>query len=302
MPFPCKLCPRMCGVVRGKEQPGGGKGMCRLGEDPAVARIALHFGEEPCISGDRGSGTVFFSGCPLGCAFCQNWQISRECFGKRLSQEGLWQSIRRFLVEWEPHNINFVSPTQYTHSIWRLLREHEMPVPVVWNSGGYERPECIRAMAGKVQIYLPDIKYVDPGLSGKLSGAPDYFKWASASVREMYAQVGPPQLDGDGIMARGLMVRHLILPGCTDDSMRVLDWIARNLPGAWVSLMAQYTPYGEAKDMPGFHRRITKREYERVYGHMLDLGLEDGYVQELEAAEEDHIPPFDLSGVEEAPF
>ena len=296
MAFVCRLCPRMCGVCRGDQGPGQGPGACRMGEGLWVARIAPHFDEEPCISGTRGSGTVFFSGCPLLCAFCQNEPVSHGCFGKAISGKGLLEGFRR-LIDQGVHNINLVSPTHYARALYPLL-EKPLPVPVVWNSGGYERPQVLRAFAGRVQVYLPDLKYVDGCLSQTLSGAPDYFTWASAALKEMYRQVGPPVLDEDGLIRRGLIVRHLILPGCVEDSMRALDFIAKELPGAWVSLMAQYMPFAHTLEMPPFDRPITQAEYDRVYDHLLELGLEEGYVQELGASDQRYIPSFDLTGVE----
>ena len=296
MPFICRLCPRMCGVERAGEAPGRGLGACKMGEEACVARLALHFDEEPCISGTRGSGAVFFSGCALGCAFCQNEGVSHGCFGQPLSRQGLVAGFHR-LIDQGAHNINLVSPTHYAKLLFSALKDRPA-VPVVWNSGGYERPQVLSAFQGRVQVYLPDLKYVDRALSKALSGAPDYFAWAGAALKEMYRQVGPPILNDEGIIQSGLIVRHLILPGCAEDSMRVLDFIARELPGAWVSLMAQYMPFARAAHMPPFDRRISQREYDQVYRHLLDLGLEEGYVQELGASDEKYIPAFDLTGLE----
>lgn len=297
MAFQCRLCPRMCGAIRGEEGPGQGRGICKMGEKPAAARIALHFDEEPCISGTRGSGTVFFSGCCLGCAFCQNEIISHGCHGKTISLSGLKKGMDSLIAQ-GAHNINLVNPTHYAHVLYPILEESS-GVPVVWNSGGYERKHTIRAFRGRVQVYLPDLKYVDSRLSQHLSGAADYFDRAKEALLEMYDQVGPPVIDEDGLMVKGIMVRHLILPGCQQDSMRALDWIKENLPGAWVSLMAQYMPFARAAHMPPFDRRITQEEYDQVYDHLLDLELEEGYVQELGASDEKYIPAFDLSGLEE---
>ncbi len=286
----CNLCPRRCDVDRAER-----RGVCGMGENPVVARIAPHYDEEPCISGVRGSGAVFFSGCPLGCAFCQNSEISCGGFGRGITVLALRRAFDR-LIEAGCHNINLVNPTHFTPAILSAL-EAPLPVPVVWNSSGYELPETLKALEGRVAVFLPDLKYVDSALSARYSGAPDYFERASKALVEMYHLAGPPQLNEDGLIVRGLIVRHLILPGCAEDSMRVLDWIKANLPGAWVSLMAQYTPAGRAREYPEIYRRLKKREYERVVNHLIRLGLDEGYVQELSSADERYVPAFDLTGV-----
>lgn len=286
----CTLCPRNCSVDREKAT-----GYCGMGENPVVARIAPHYDEEPCISGKRGSGAVFFSGCPLGCAFCQNFGISHGRFGKEISVPELRRAFDK-LVAAGCHNINLVNPTHFTPAILEALKE-PLPVPVVWNSSGYERPETLKMVEGVVRVFLPDLKYVDSALSGRYSKAPDYFEYASKALLEMYRQAGAPLLDDNGLIASGLIVRHLILPGCAQDSMRVLDWIAANLPGAWVSLMAQYMPAGSASDFPEIDRRLTQKEYGRVVDHLFKLGLDEGYVQELSSADERYVPAFDLTGV-----
>ena len=209
-------------------------------------------------------------------------------------------SLRRAfdkLIEAGCHNINLVNPTHFTPAILEALRE-PLPVPVVWNSSGYELTETLRPLEGAVRVFLPDLKYVDSALSGRYSMAPDYFEYASRRrSSEMYRQAGAPVLDEDGLIQSGLVVRHLILPGCAQDSIRVLDWIAANLPGAWVCLMAQYTPAGRASNFPEIDRRLTRREYDRVVEHLFKLGLDDGYVQELSSADERYVPAFDLTGV-----
>ncbi len=286
----CNLCPRRCDADRAKR-----RGVCGVGENPVVARIAPHYDEEPSISGTGGSGAVFFSGCPLGCAFCQNSEISCGGFGREITVPALRRAFDR-LIEAGCHNINLVNPTHFTPAILSAL-EAPLPVPVVWNSSGYELPETLKALEGRVTVFLPDLKYVDSALSARYSGAPDYFERASKALLEMHRQVGAPQLNEDGLITRGLIVRHLILPGCAEDSMRVLDWIKANLPGAWVSLMAQYTPAGRAREYPEIDRRLRKREYERVVNHLIRLGLDEGYVQELSSADERYVPAFDLTGV-----
>ena len=291
-PYVCNDCPRQCSAARGET----GRGFCRMGMDPMIARAALHFDEEPVISGSRGSGAVFFSGCALRCRFCQNYGISHEGFGRKVSMERL-KEIYRELIGQGAHNINLVNPTHFTAAILESL-EDSLPVPVVWNTGGYERVETLRRLKRKVQVYLPDLKYIFPDAAKRYSGAPDYFEYAGPALKEMLRQTGPVELDDDGIILRGTIVRHLILPGRAEESLRILDWIAENLPGAWVSLMAQYLPFGNVQGVDALDRRLTQEEYDRVVNHLLELGLEDGFVQELSSADEKYIPSFDLTGVE----
>ncbi|WP_050697354.1 radical SAM protein [Anaeromassilibacillus senegalensis] len=290
----CRVCPRACGVRREADK---GNGFCRRGAEPEVARAALHFWEEPCISGTRGSGTVFFTGCSLQCVYCQNYEISAEHkIGKTVTAQELSDLFFR-LVEQGAHNINLVNPTHFAPGIAEALRLRPLPVPVVYNSGGYESLETLRMLDGLVDIYLPDFKYMDAELAGRWSGARDYPERAKETVLEMARQTGPVVFDEDGILQRGTIVRHLILPGHTRNSIAVLDWLAENLPaGVQVSLMAQYVPCGRAAEFPEINRRITRREYEKVQQHLFLLGL-DGYVQELQSAKKDFIPPFNLEGV-----
>lgn len=295
--FVCKLCPRQCGVKRGNELPGQGKGFCRMGELPVVARAALHFDEEPCISGSRGSGAVFFSGCTLRCCYCQNDKISRRCFGKQVTVPEL-RKIFEGLVDDEAHNINLVTGTMFVNSILEALEE-PIGVPVVWNSSGYETVETLKRLENHVQIYLPDIKYMDPEGASLLSKASTYPITVKKAVLEMLRQADHYEFDDEDVMQRGLIIRHLILPGRVEQSKQVLDWIRNNLPAdIRISLMAQYIPAGTAKDTPPLNRRITQDEYDEVADYMLDLGFEEGYVQELSSADEVYVPPFDLTGVE----
>lgn len=283
----CSLCPRRCAAERGPES---GAGYCRLGTQAVVARAAPHLWEEPCISGTRGSGTVFFSGCPLGCAYCQNHDISHELRGRRVSDAALAAMIGD-LEKTGVHNISFVTGTHFVPAILRALRIHRPRVPIVWNTGGYERLEVLRALEGTVDIYLPDLKHVSPRLGQLLCNAPDYFEAASAAILEMLRQTGTPVYDADGILRRGTIIRHLVLPGCTGDSIKVLNWIAENAPaGTPVSIMRQYTPIA-ACTIRGMDRRITDAEYGRVVDHALALGL-NALVQEKESAKECYIPDF----------
>ena len=290
-PYTCDDCPRMCHVLRGET----GGGICRMGAEPVLARAALHFDEEPVISGTRGSGAVFFSGCALRCRFCQNYSISHEGYGKKVSVERL-REIYLELIDKGANNINLVNPTHFTGAILQSL-EGGLPVPVVWNTGGYERVETLRRLEGRVQVYLPDLKYVYPEHAKRYSAAADYFEYAAPALREMLRQTGPVELDDEGLIRRGVIVRHLILPGCAEESMAALDWIAENLPGAWISLMAQYLPFGRVEGVDQLDRRLTQEEYDRVVDHLMDLGLEDGFVQELSSSDEKYIPRFDLTGV-----
>ena len=289
--YVCAACPRRCNALRGDT----GAGFCGMGADPVIARAAPHFDEEPVISGSRGSGAVFFSGCALRCRFCQNYPISHDGFGEKITVERL-REIYFELVARGVHNINLVNPTHFLEPILASL-EGGLPVPLVWNTGGYERVESLRRLEGKVQVYLPDLKYIDRDSARKYSAAGDYFDFAAPALKEMLRQTGPVELDDDGIIRRGTIVRHLILPGRVAESMRILDWIAEEMPGAWVSLMAQYLPFGDVQGLDALDRRLMQDEYDAVVEHLLELGLEDGFVQELSSSDEKYIPAFDLTGV-----
>lgn len=290
----CRLCPRLCGKPR---DPLGGAGVCHMGGLPRVARAALHHWEEPCISGTRGSGTVFFSGCPLGCVFCQNGAISQGGFGEAVAPEGLAR-LFAVLVEQGAHNINLVSPTPYVPAILAALAIYRPRVPVVYNTGGYERLETLKLLSGWVDIYLPDLKYMDSQAAARYSGAPDYPEVAQRAIAEMARQTGPAQYDDNGLMLRGTLVRHLILPGHTGGAMRALNWVKESLPeGTPVSLMAQYTPQSRNAGDPLLGRALTRREHQRVLDHLAAIGLATGYVQALSSASTAYIPDFDLTGV-----
>ena len=285
----CTLCPRRC---RAERQEESGQGFCRMGTRAVVARAAPHLWEEPCISGSRGSGTVFFSGCPLGCAYCQNHSISHERQGRRMTDAELADVIRD-LEQTGVHNISFVTGTHFVPAILNALKCYRPAVPIVWNTGGYETLDTLRILEGTVDIYLPDLKHVSPRLGKVLCAAPDYFEVASAAILEMLRQTGKPVYDENGIMLRGTVIRHLVLPGCTGDSIRVLNWIAENTAkDTPVSIMRQYTPIPECT-IKGMDRRITDAEYDRVVEHALDLGL-NALTQEKEAAEACYIPDFNL--------
>lgn len=288
----CTLCPRQCGAVRTWEE---GRGFCGMPSRPVVARAALHHWEEPCISGSRGSGTVFFSGCVLGCVFCQNGKISRERWGKAISTARL-REIFDELIGQGAHNINLVSPTPFVPAILEAL-ECPLPVPVVWNTGGYERVETLRQLEGRVQVWLPDLKYADSALAARYSCAADYFDVATAAIREMYRQSGDYVLE-DGLLRRGVVIRHLLLPGALENAKAVMDWIAATFrPGQVLfSLMAQYTPQPGAGGL--LSRRVTGAEYRAALAYMENLGIMDGYCQEAGSAKAEYTPDFDLTGVE----
>ncbi len=288
----CNTCPRGCSVDRKNN-----RGICGMSEKITVARAALHFWEEPCISGTKGSGTVFFSGCPLKCIYCQNSKISHDCFGKEITAQELMQIFDR-LIEQGAHNINLVSPTHFAPMIAEVLQEYKSTVPVVYNSSGYETVETLQSLEGLVDIYLPDLKYYDSTVSKKYANAENYFEFASKAILEMQQQVGTLQLDKDEIAARGLMVRHLVLPGNVNQTKKIIKWLSENLPEETaVSLMSQYTPCGEALNISPINRNITKWEYEKAVNALLDKGFENGYIQELDSAGKEFIPPFDLEGL-----
>ena len=280
----CELCPRMCGANRS----AGERGFCGCPDTALVAKTMLHKWEEPALAGSGGSGAVFFGGCTLGCRFCQNRAISRGPVGTAVDGAGLRRMMEELIAR-GAENIDLVTPTQFLPTVLPAL-EKPLGVPVVLNSGGYERVETIRALAGKIDIYLPDMKYADNALAARLSGAPDYFETAAAAIREMVRQTGPVQFRGDKLL-RGTVIRHLILPGHIENSLRVLDWIGETFaPGeVLVSLMRQYTPMPGME--PPFDRRITEEEYDAVLSWMYLNDL-DGFTQEAEAADAGFIPDF----------
>lgn len=289
----CTICPRSCARERFDDH---GEGLCGEGMLPRLARAALHLWEEPCISGTRGSGTVFFSGCNLQCMFCQNYALSHENLGKTVSVERL-ADIFRELEAQGAHNINLVNPTHFVPTILKAFDLYRPGIPVVYNCGGYEKVETLRALEGVIDIYLPDFKYIDSDAARVYSKAADYPEICQSALLEMTRQTGAPQYDLNGLMTRGTLVRHLVLPGLTGHAMRILNWIRENLPeGTPVSLMGQYTPYGEAANYPGMNRRLKKKEYAQVCAHMRFLEL-PGYMQELSAADTQFIPAFDLTGI-----
>ena len=298
IPARCTLCPRRCEADRA----AGQAGYCGAAGALKVARAALHFWEEPCISGTRGSGTVFFSGCALKCCYCQNYPISAQCFGKEITVERL-AGIFLELQRQGAHNINLVTPGQWQPWIIAALdqaRAAGLRLPIVCNTGGYETAESVGRWQGYVDVWLADLKYASPALSARLSAAPDYFQVAKTAIEAMMAQAGRPVLDGEGILRRGVILRHLALPGQVEDSFAVLDQMAAwndADPGCFIpSLMSQYTPFYRAAEQ-GIGRRITTYEYRRVVNYAVDKGLAAGYMQQKSSAREEYTPDFDLTGV-----
>lgn len=287
----CILCPRQCGVDRAERV-----GYCGSGSLPKVARAAKHHWEEPCISGTEGSGTVFFSGCTLGCVFCQNREISRGGTGREVTIEHLADIFKR-LEGQGVHNLNLVTPTHFTPQILQALELAKPTVPIVMNCGGYERVETLLQWEGKVQVYLPDLKYFSTELSAKYSAAPDYFAVASKAILEMHRQQPKLVWEGD-LLKQGLIIRHLVLPGCMKDSLQILDFLDKNLPkdGFLLSLMSQFTPTEACRTYPEINRRVTTYEYRKVADRAAELGF-SGFAQDRRSAKEEYTPPFNLEGV-----
>ena len=289
----CNICPRRCGAER-TETCGGG--FCRMPAVPVIARAGLHLWEEPVLSGTRGSGAVFFSGCSLGCVYCQNHTISAEGVGKAVTTERL-REIFHELIGQEAACLDLVTPTHFTDAVLEALGDEEWPVPVVWNSGGYERVETLKTLEGRVQIYLPDLKYALERPARELSCAGDYFPVAAAAIDEMLRQVGPYVIGEDGLMKSGVIIRHLVLPGQLENTKAVIDYVSAHFPPHTVlfSLMSQYTPQPGASG--ALARRLNHAEYRAAVRYMTDCGITDGFCQELSSAKEEYTPAFDLQGI-----
>lgn len=295
----CDLCPRKCLVDRKK----GEKGICGQTENLKVARAALHFWEEPCISGDAGSGAVFFSGCPLHCVFCQNENIANGTVGKEISLERL-VDIFLELQEKGANNINLVTPGHFVPQIVKALdqaRREGLTLPVVYNTSSYETVDTIKMLDGYVDIYLPDFKYMSPVLSKKYSHAPDYAEVAKAAIAEMVRQTGKAVFvngDEDNLILSGTIVRHLTLPGCMEDSMQILKYLHETYGDTiYISIMNQFTPLSNLEKYPELNRKITDEEYETLVDYAIEIGIENGFIQEGDTAEESFIPAFDCEGV-----
>lgn len=288
----CNACPRECSVDRKVKL-----GACGMPEEFVVARVSRHDWEEPCISGKNGSGTVFFSGCSLGCVFCQNKQISTGGFGKKITDERIVEIFDE-LTRQGVHNINLVNPTHYAERLACILKEYKPKIPVVYNSGGYEKVETLRKLEGLIDIYLPDLKYISSDRSQKYSLAKNYFDCAAPAIKEMIRQTGKAVFDSDGMMKTGTIIRHLILPKNTNQSIKIIEWLRENVPyDTYISLMAQYTPIEHNERYPELNRTITEREYEKVLTALENSGFENCFVQQLASSSEGYIPEFDLRGV-----
>ena len=287
----CNACPRKCNVDRQNTL-----GYCKSPDKFKLARAALHFWEEPCISGKKGSGAIFFSGCNLGCVFCQNFDISHNCKGVEVS-DGKLIDIMKNLVDKVANNINLVNPTHYSAQLLRVFEKYKPPVPIVYNTSGYDSVETLRLFDGIVDVYLPDFKYIRPNKAQKYSKAENYPQVAKAALTEMKRQVKSDVFDDRGIMQKGMIIRHLVLPSNTNASIEALDYLAENFDDTYISVMAQYVPCGDLTEYKEINRPLTQREYDKVVNHILDLGLDKIFVQELEAASDEFIPDFDFTGV-----
>lgn len=288
----CKICPHNCGVNR----LNGNIGRCKSNGNIKLAMASIHNFEEPCISGENGSGTVFFSNCNMNCVFCQNYKISQQGLGREISIEELAEI---FIDEQNKNaeNINLVTPTMYVYHIIeaiKIAKNKGLKIPIVYNSNGYENVETIKKLDGYIDIYLPDLKYYDDDLAFKYSGVKNYFENAASAIKEMYNQVGSPVLDENGMMKKGLIIRHLVLPNNLQNSKDVLKWINDNIDKkVFVSVMAQYFPTNRAKEFPEINRKLTKEEYEEIENYLYSLDLDNGYIQELGEHEEEYVPDFE---------
>lgn len=287
----CSICPRKCNADRENSV-----GFCKSPAEFRLARAALHFWEEPCISGENGSGTVFFSGCNLKCVYCQNYEISIENKGIVVDDSRLLE-IFKSLIEQGAENINLVNPTHYADRLANLFEKWHCPVPVVYNTSGYESTQTLKMLDGIVDIYLTDFKYIRPDKAQKYSNAPDYPEVAKNALAEMKWQVQGYEFDSSGVMQKGVMVRHLVLPQNTNSALRIIDYIAENYSDTYLSIMAQYVPCGSLENYPEINRKITEREYNKVVDYALQTGLENVFIQQTESAEKEFIPPFDFTGI-----
>ena len=287
----CTICPHNCKINRTKNP-----GRCKSTDKIKIALYSIHNFEEPCISGEKGSGTIFFSNCNMNCVFCQNYEISQLGRGKEITIEELANAMIK-QQERNVQNINLVTPTSYALHIVeaiKIARKKGLEIPIVYNTNGYESVETLKLLEGYVDIYLPDLKYYYDDLAKKYSKVDNYFEIATKAIQEMYRQVGTPVLDENGVMKKGLMIRHLILPNEVQNSKKVLKWIKENIDSnVYVSIMAQYFPTYKAKEIPEIARKITKEEYEKVENYLYELDLENGYIQELGEHEEEYVPTWE---------
>lgn len=273
-----------------------GNGFCKMPLSPVLARADIHNWEEPCISGEKGTGAIFFSGCSLKCCFCQNYPISHENKGQTITTNRLVEIIKE-LENKGVNTVDFVNPTHFSHIIAEALKMYKPAVPVVYNSSGYDSVETLRQLEGLVDVYLPDLKYFSSEKSQKYAGCPDYFEKAGKAILEMHRQQ-PKNEFKDGIIQKGIIIRHLVLPANVDESKNILLWVKNNLPeDTYISLMNQYTPYGDIADFKELNRRLTTAEYNKVVDYFLEIGLVNGFVQEKTSATTEFIPDFDMTGV-----
>ena len=290
----CEICPHNCKVDRTK----GEVGRCKCSDKIKIALASVHRYEEPCISGKNGSGTVFFSNCNLNCKFCQNYEISQEGKGIEVSTEEL---ANIFIKQQKKgvHNINLVTPTMYGYQIIeaiKIARENGLTIPIIYNSNGYENEQTIKDLEGYIDVYLPDLKYYENELGKKYSGVNNYFEHASKAILEMYKQVGKPQFNKEGIITKGLMIRHLVLPNNIENSKKVLKWIKENIDEAvYINIMVQYFPTYKAKEIEELNRKLSKEEYEEIEDYVYELDIKNGYMQELGEHEEEYVPEFNLT-------
>lgn len=281
----CKLCPNECGVSRTDKL-----GFCGAGDKVKIAKYYLHPFEEPVISGSNGSGTVFFCGCSLKCVFCQNYELSRNLRGKEISVKEL-SDIFKYLEDCGAHNINLVNPTHYSDKIIRALNIYKPNIPIVYNTHGYESLSVLKSINDYIDVYLPDIKYFSPTLSKRYSGKENYFETASKAIEYMTNK--PLVFGKDGLLKSGVIIRHLVLPSCTGDSIKILDWFNQIKDLAYINVMSQYTPFGNIENFPELKRKITKREYERVIDYAIALDIKNMYYQKYQSASEEYIPSWD---------
>lgn len=292
----CTLCPRNCGVNR----LNGIKGYCQSGKEIKVARAALHHWEEPCISGDSGSGTVFFSNCNMRCVFCQNHDISQQGIGKEISIERL-SDIFINLQNLNALNINLVTPTHYVPQIIEAIslgKNKGLAIPIIYNSSGYENPDTIKLLSESIDVYIPDIKYFNSKTAMKYSNAPDYFEKASDAISTMVAQTGKVQFDKNGIIKKGVIIRHLMLPGLLFESKKIIDFIFRTFgDDVYISIMNQYIPMHKASEYPEINKNLNQKHYEALIDYAQNLGVKNGFIQDMESASKDFIPHFNLEGI-----
>lgn len=290
----CMICPHKCGVNRLE----GNKGRCKCDDKLKIALASLHMFEEPCISGENGSGTVFFSNCNLNCIYCQNYEISNLGKGKEITTEHLAEIFLK-QQEKNAHNINLVTPTMYVYQIIeaiKIAKSKGLNIPIIYNSNGYENIETIKLLNGYIDVYLPDLKYYTNGLSKKYSKVDNYFETATKAIKEMYNQVGQAKFDENGLIKKGVIIRHLVLPNHIQNTKNILKWISDNMPDdIYVSVMAQYFPTYKAKDDDLINRKLNKKEYNEVLNYLYSLDLENGYIQDLGSHEEEYVPNFDFS-------